>query len=571
MSFEYIDSMEELQEANIKELAVSATTIALDTETTGLDPQRCKLCLIQMKTDKSSVVYIINVRKIGEESIRYLKESFDESQAEIIIHNSKFDLKFLDKAGIRITNPIFDTMLAEQVLVKGMKKSGFSLADVVQKYCGVTLDKTEQTSIWSRDALTIQQLQYAALDVEYLHEIREKQLLIAASEELVPTIQLECDAVKATYKMELAGIKIDEAKINLLQRQLLQEKQLLINQIHQSIPSIKNPQSSRQVLKALQEAGINIESTEKDVLIQHSGEHEVIPMLLQFRKTTKKAEVTDTLLSSIHNKTGRIHADFKQNQTVTGRYSCTKPNLQGIPHDNRFRECFIAEQGNSLVICDYSQMELRIIASIAKESAMIDIYQSGRDIHRLTASIVNGCSYDEVTDDMRSNAKALNFGLIYGMKPNTFANYARTKYQVELTPGEARYQVEQFFKTYKGIGRRINQLIEKVGNTEKTLNGRIREWTRKPPITERANYAVQGTGADILKVALCEVNKKLLCNPKIHLVSTIHDEIILEVPDEMKDEVAIQLKFIMEDAGRKFIQDVPIIADVSIGKDWSAK
>lgn len=566
----YITNSEMIEKEGILDRIVNSKQIALDTETTGLDYHRCKICILQIGLDSGEII-IINVHAVGLDNLQLIGRALNNSGSLLILHNSKFDLKFLHKAGVILENQIYDTMLAEQVLAKGLRKSGFALADVVKTYADVELNKAEQTSCWSREELTESQINYAAADVRYLHMVCDKQLKQAEKESLIETILLECEAVKATYKMELAGILVDEGRIKQLQITLTEESKTLLKEIYSLLPQIKNPQSPRQVMKALQEEGIILESTDKDILVKHSGEHKAIPLILQYRKICKNIEVLNTLLKSIHLKTGRIHADFKQNSTVTGRYSCSNPNLQGIPHDLRFRACFRASQGKSFIICDYSQMELRIIASIAKEETMINIYNTGQDIHRLTASIINNCPYEEVTEDMRSNAKALNFGLIYGMQPKTFADYARTRYHVELSLGEAKYQVEQFFKQYKMIGRRINQLLDKPGNDEETLNGRKRAWHKKPPITERANFAVQGTGADILKVALAEVNRQLLIDSSISLVSTIHDEIILEVPNEKAIPVSNKLKAIMEEAGRKFIQDVPIIADVSVGKDWASK
>lgn len=566
----YITNQLLLDQSNLIEKILSAKTIGLDTETTGLDPFRSKICVLQLAFSNGAI-FLINVTLCGVEMFLKIVEALKTSKATLIMHNSKFDLKFIHRAGVKLDNPIYDTMLAEQVLAKGLRKNGFGLADVVRNYLGIELDKSEQKSQWRREELTETQLTYAANDVRYLHNIREKQLRLARQEGLESTIDLENEAVKATYQMELAGICVDETKLISLKEKLTEDKEELLGEIHNLLPDIKNPQSPRQVMKALLGEGVYLESTEKDTLVKHSGEHTVIPLLLRYRKLCKSIEVLITLQKSIHLRTARIHADFKQNSTVTGRYSCSSPNLQGIPHDDRFRACFVSTEGKSFVICDYSQMELRIIASIAKEETMIDIYNSGRDIHRLTASIINRCTYEEVTDDMRSNAKALNFGLIYGMQPKTFADYARTRYHVELSVEEAKYQVMEFFKKYKMIGRRINQLLDKYGIEEETLNGRKRAWKKKPPITERANYAVQGTGADILKLALIGVNQQLLIDESICLVSTIHDEIILEVPDEKVESVAMKLKTIMEEAGRRFIQDVPIVADVSVGKDWSAK
>ena len=565
MKYVYIENIVQLINSDVINEIRKAKEIALDTETTGLDVFRCKLCLIQIAIPEVGI-YILNVFKMGNSVIQKVRDALNESEAVLVIHNSKFDLKVLHLAGIEIKNDIYDTMLAEQTLNHSNDFNGYKLADIVERYLGITLDKTEQSSDWTL-TLTKNQINYAGKDVEYLCSIKSMQLSEAENVGLVDTIQLENQVVKATYKMELTGIMFHKELAKKYMKQMSYELKEVQKNIQNAIPSVLNPNSTRQLLQGLEWMGVPIISTEKSELKKYASECPVIEDILKYRKIVKNISTFEKLLQSINRKTNRIHASFNQNTTVTGRYSCSKPNLQGIPHDKRFRQCFVASEGCSLVICDYSQMELRIVADMADEAMMIQIFNEEKDIHRLTASLVNGCPYEVVTDEDRSGAKALNFGLIYGIGINSFIDYAQDNYGVTLTYGEAKYRVQQFFINYKGIGKRINILLEKPDNEERTLSGRRRKWDRMPPITERANFGVQGTGADILKIALVEIDRTLLTNPNIKLVSTIHDEVILEV----KTDIAQELKCIMEEAGNRFIKKVPIIAEVSIGHDWSAK
>ena len=201
---------------------------------------------------------------------------------------------------------------------------------------------------------------------------------------------------------------------------------------------------------------------------------------------------------------------------------------------------------------------------------MIGIFNRGEDIHKLTASIVNKKSVEEVTKMERQSAKAMNFGLIYGMGYNSFQQYAKNNYGVNLTYEETRNAVDKFFLTYRSIGERLNILDSLFTLEERTVGGRRRLWEKKPIITERANAAIQGTGADILKQALVYINEALL-NDNVKLIATVHDEIILECPREQADRIGSELKSLMEKAGSKYLKKVPVIADVAIGANWSEK
>jgi DNA polymerase I-like protein with 3'-5' exonuclease and polymerase domains len=389
---------------------------------------------------------------------------------------------------------------------------------------------------------------------------------------LLKTARLENKALIPTYKMELAGFKIDKKAVRDLKVDIVEDKAGLLEELGELLPSVGNYNSPAQVLKALRAIGLDVKSTEQDELTKYRDDYPAVGKLLQFKKITKQISLLESLVKEINPKTGRIHASFKQNSTATGRYSCTKPNLQGVPNTKGFRRCFAAAEGNKLVIADYSQIELRIIAEVAGDETMIRAFNDGDDIHRITASIVNKKPVDEVTPHERQSAKAMNFGLIYGMGYKTFQRYAKNNYGVDLTEYETKTAVDNFFKTYKGIGRRLTILDSLFTCDERTLGNRRRLWNTKPVITERANAAIQGTGADILKQALVNVNKRLLyLDSGVQLIGVVHDEIILECPAGRAKKVSKVLKAAMEDAGRKYLKKVSIVVDVSIGDDWSAK
>jgi DNA polymerase I-like protein with 3'-5' exonuclease and polymerase domains len=565
--YRYITSAEKAEQYCNEIKNQDATVLGIDAETTGLNPLENKIRLVQIAI-KGMPVYIFDIFKIGSVGIKALQEVLAGSETKIF-HNAKFDLKFLHMLGIKIDSDIFDTMLAEQVIISGSSYVGFKLSEIADKYLGITLEKELQKSNWARE-LTSRQLKYAANDVKILVDIYEKQLTELENLNLLDTIELENKAVIPTYKMELAGFRIDKRAVRDLKMDIIEERVELSEKLQELIPDVDNYNSPAQVKKALLALGLDIKSTEKNELMKFKDDYLAVDTLLQYKKITKRISLLDSLVKAINPKTGRIHSNYWQCSTKTGRYSCTDPNLQGVPNVKEFRRCFAAGDRNLLVVADYSQIELRIIAEVADDETMIGIFNRGEDIHRITASIVNKKPVEEVTPLERQSAKAMNFGLIYGMGYNSFQQYAKNGYGVDLTYEETRNSVDKFFLTYRSIGERLNILDSLFSLEERTLGGRRRFWEKTPIITERANAAIQGTGADILKQALVYINDVLL-NDDVKLIATVHDEIILECPAELAEHVSAELKSLMEKAGSKYLQKVPVVADVAVGSHWADK
>lgn len=545
-----------------------SNVIGIDIETTGLNPRKDKIRLIQIAI-KEKPVYIFDVEKIGANGLSKLKEMLNEQSKIKIFHNSKFDLKFLYCNGIVVEENIFDTMLAEQVIMSGSTLKGFKLKDLTLKYLNANLKKELQVSDWS-GRLTFSQLTYAANDAKVLLGINEKQIVKLEELNLTNTMSLENMALIPTIKMELVGFKIDMRAVRDLKVNLTEDINSKKEDLEILLPNVSNFGSPIQVKKALSELGLKIESTEKDELLKYKDDYIEVEKILHYKKLSKRISLLDSLINSIDVATGRIHASYWQCATKTGRYSCTEPNLQGVPNSKEFRKCFAADEGNVLVIADYSQIELRIIAEVSGDETMINTFKNNEDIHRRTAAIVNNKPVEDVTDRERQSAKAMNFGLIYGMGYKTFKKYAKNNYGVELSDEETKFAVDSFFLTYQGISNRINILNSLFTCEERTLGGRRRLWNQTPIITERANAAIQGTGADMLKQALVSVNKVLL-NDSVKLIATVHDEIILECSEDKAKYVASTLKSLMEEAGKIYLKNVPVVADVSIGQNWSDK
>jgi DNA polymerase I-like protein with 3'-5' exonuclease and polymerase domains len=273
----------------------------------------------------------------------------------------------------------------------------------------------------------------------------------------------------------------------------------------------------------------------------------------------------------VNKATARIHSSYRQIGAGSGRFSCGNPNVQQIPRGKEFRECFIPEKGNKFIIADYSQIELRVAAEIAQDKTMIEAYRNGQDLHALTAALVANKKLEEVTKAERQSAKAINFGLIYAMGAKGLQGYAKTVYGVDMKLEEAELFRDRFFKAYNGIANWHARMKKAINIKEsRTLSGRRCVYEGEVAITALLNTPVQGTAADIAKKAmgmLVPIAKSL----NGHIIATVHDEILLEVPEARAEEAAIKLKETMERAGAYYLKLIPVIAETTIADSWAEK
>ena len=560
---------------------------AIDTETTGLDPFQNRVRLIQIASPNQPVI-LVDLWKASHEIISSLNIILT-SPALKIFHNAKFDLKFLLKSGFIVHGPYFDTMLAAQVLSAGQKSQGFKLSDLAREELNIDLPKELQSSDWGND-LSDEQLNYATRDAQVLLEIYPSLLSKLENSNLSATAKLEFECLPAVVDMELSGMLLHTEKWGKLTQELEKNQSDLTATLRQRLsegfkripqlpfmdnqitePPLLNLDSPKQMLEALQQLGIPLKTTSHEELSQLSRQFPVIQALIDYRKVTKVLQsFASALPKYIHPVTSRIHPDYWQIGTATGRFSCRNPNLQQIPRDQIFRECFIPAAGNILIIGDYSQVELRVAAEISHDQRMIDAFQQNQDIHCLTASLLIGKDIDKVTKEERQAAKAVNFGLLYAMGARGLKLYAQNSYGVEMTDQQAVNFRKRFFEIYQGIASWQKELSNSRLKEIRTLNGRLRLWEERPRITELFNTPIQGTAADIVKQAMA-MSFPYLNSKDIHLIGTVHDEILLESPQEKGQEISHFLKETMIKAGKKFIQHVPIEVDVVIAKNWSEK
>ena len=292
-------------------------------------------------------------------------------------------------------------------------------------------------------------------------------------------------------------------------------------------------------------------------------DHPLAGLLRQYRSAQKFVSNYGPRWAGEALRGGRIYADWQQIGADSGRMACSKPNLQNLPRDERYRRCFVAPPGRILVKADYSQVELRIAAKVSGDKAMIDAYQAGEDLHTLTARRVLGIG--EVTKEHRQLAKAINFGLVYGMGVERFRAYALAQYGLQLTQKEARRYRDAFFAAHPGL-RRWHRSIGNPPVDTRTLAGRRRQHVRR--YTEKLNTPVQGTGADGLKLALALLWERRDQCPGAFPVLAVHDEIVIEADEDQVEAVTAWLKAAMVDALAPLLAPVPVEVEVKVGRTW---
>ena len=543
--------------------------IGLDIETSGLDPHEDAVRLVQIAAE-GHPVYIIDCSQVTD--LQFLAPLFAARWPVKVIHNAVFELKFLENKHRMSFCGIYDTMLASRLLGNGF---GYrhGLDKVVERELGFYLSKTMQQSNWSSSTLSGIQYDYAAKDAAVLLDLRKSQIPKLQSEALVEVAKLEFDCTRAMASMMFNGVYID---LDLLDQQFNKLSEQAVSyefQLRQYFGDI-NLQSPQQLNQALKKRGINADSTRESALREFVVDHPEIELLQQYKSLLKIiSSALQPLRANINPVTHRVHSDFHQMGASSGRMSCGNPNMQNMPRRSDIRSLVAAPPGHKLIIADYSQIELRIIAEISEDPAMIAAYREGQDIHRLTASLFSDKKPEDITREERQKAKAVNFGLVYGMGAQGLVRYAKGSYGVEMTLAEAEYIKSSFFRTYQGIAdwhRRIRRTMDQV-TFNATLSGRKRYYkTDKRFISELYNTPVQGTGADILKLALTILHERLQATSG-KIVNCVHDEIVVECLEQDAAVIAEIVRNSMEDAGHHFIKKVPIVADVLIAPNWSEK
>ncbi len=449
-------------------------------------------------------------RVLGTERVACLRtesSNFVMRQGDFvtITGNCKFDFQFLKALHGISLSPVFDTMLAAQLLDGGRQGASYSLEAVAERYLDEAPDKSEQRSDWS-GGLSARQLEYAARDAAVLVPLREKLLEALEAEELIRVSKIEFAAVSSIAEMELAGVKLDVVRWKELEKTVRERRDAAALALEAHFPEPEgvlpleglgprlNLNSPQQITDAFRSIGVELPDTKVWTLLK--VEHPAAKDLLRYRELQKKlGTYLETYPKFIHPKTGRIHASFLQCRVPTGRLACASPNIQQIPHEDEFRRCFVAENGYTLVIADYSQIELRILAEVSGDPAFVDAFQKGEDLHSLTAATMYGVPMEDVTKDQRSDAKRINFGLMYGRGARSLSA------QLGTDEARGRELIDEYFNNYPKVQRFLQRTANRAtrDRTLRTLAGRIRKFGNDPVEDDRGamrreamNYPIQG-------------------------------------------------------------------------------
>jgi len=593
-NYKLIKTEEELRKA--VEILSTHQVIGLDTETTELDPYVGRLRLIQLATP--SGVYIIDVDAFsanagGNGNLRHtpalasLRALLSAHRPVKIAHNAKFDAKFIKHTLGADLGGLFDTLLASQLIGAGDIEERHGLETVASRYLSEAVDKTERLSNWDL-ALSEAQLEYAARDAAVLLPLREKLFERLKSDSLMKVAGLEFDCVMTVADIELTGFYMHKDRW-LEQLAIVDKKRQLLAEELQSVLAEESSQgtlfggpqrddinldSHQQLTKALERQGITLPDSTRNWKLQPlAAEYPIIATLLEYR-TVQKALTSygQNMIDLVNPTTHRLHADFRQIGAPTGRFSCTNPNIQQVPHAVEYRRCFSGyPEGRRLVIADYSQIELRILAEFSGDRGFIEAFKSGADLHRVTAAEVFNVSLDQVTREQRDFAKRLNFGVVYGIGAQRFS------IMTGLSQTEAENVLRKYFTTYRGLDNYLQDAANRAVSERqaRTGSGRLVRFRyddqdrQQISMTKRngKNTPIQGTSADILKRAL-RLLKDELRGTNAQIVNIIHDEIVVEADADEAQDVALKVERAMCAAGEEYVKTVPVKVETEIADEW---
>ncbi len=591
-TYRLVESLEEWREV-LEDLA-QAREISFDFETDSLFPVEARLVGLAVTSREKGGWYVPLDHREGpslpeEEVLKAFSPLLTQREKEKVGQNIKYDLVLLFSRGYRIEGPLFDTMVASYLLNPGKRTHG--LDDLALEHLGYRTTTYKEVTKKGKKEIPFSQVRpeaardYACEDADItlrLKHILEEQLKEEGLEDLFH--QLEMPLVPVLARMELAGVKVDRERLEAMAQVLETQIERLEEEIHRLAGEPFNINSPKQLahilfeklkLKPLRKTKTGY-STDVEVLAQLSLEHPLPEKVLEYRQLTKlKSTYVEGLIKVINPKTGRVHTSFNQTVTATGRLSSSEPNLQNIPIRTELgrmiREAFVAEEGFLLLSADYSQIELRILASLSGDEKLLEAFHRGEDIHTRTACEIFGVSPQEVTPELRRRAKVVNFGVIYGMSPYGLSQ------ELKIPVEEAADYIERYFHRYPGVRRFLDQLIAQA--QEKgyvtTFLGRRRfipeifssnRNTRELGKRYAINTPIQGSAADLIKLAMIGIDRFIREEDlQTRMILQVHDELLLEVAQGELEEVKERVKDLMEGV---YPLKVPLVVHIGVGKNW---
>jgi DNA polymerase-1 len=566
-----------------------APFLALDTETSGLDPLKDRVLLVQVGTPERQA--LIDAQAVPPEVIG---ETLPEHQI-VVLHNAAFDLKMLASLGVSrrvlARARVMDTMLCEQLLRNGrtteLANGRLGLSVLAERYAGMSLDKTVRAGFFdvqSAGDLGEAELRYAERDVEATWKVFAAQLPLLERDGLLKVAAIEGSACWAWAQMELSGFPIDVERWRGLvaaageatrdRRRALDEAFAPVAPRDLFGQGSINYDSDQEVLQALRDLGLNVDSTRASVL-EATG-HAAALALVRYREHHKIVTTYgESFLEHVHAADGRLHGRFKPIGASTGRASSSEPNLQNIPKGSEFRACFRAPEGRRLITADYAAAELRILAEVTREPSFVDAFRAGRDLHSDVARRLFGTEVSKTTrPELRERAKAINFGLVYGMGAGGLAA------QLDVSFEEASGLLDRYFETHPRVRAYLDQASRaaRARGYAATLSGR-RQWFldlnrrgQDEALLDRIarNMPIQGTNADVTKLAMARVARALAERDLDgRLVNMVHDEIVLEASEADAEAVRDVVVSEMVSAGAEFVRVVPVEVEANVDVVWS--
>ena len=590
--YQRIESFEELK--LFVEKMMKQEIVAFDTETEGLNALETDIVGISFSWQKGLGYYLAikNNKSVHEKTFEILKPFFESPEIIKVGHNIKFDIQVLYKYNVKVSSPIYDTMVAHYLINPDMRHNLDTLSESYLNYSPISIEsligKKGKNQISMRDVSIDKITDYASEDADItlqLKSVFDKEIEVNNLGKIF--YDIEIPMINVLSEMETEGIKIDTSYLEKLDKEFEEDLEKLKKEIFKKSGEEFNLNSPKQLGEILfdklklvskpKKTKTGQYSTSEEVLSSLSNDHKIIEDILEWRSLDKLQNTyVKSLPNEVSNLTNRVHSSFNQTVTTTGRLSSNNPNLQNIPirtaNGQKIRRAFIPRGSDYILMAaDYSQIELRVIASMSNEKNMIDAFVNNQDIHTMTASKIYNVDPENVTREQRGNAKTVNFGIIYGVSAFGLSQ------QTDLNRSESKVMIDNYFLNYPGLKKYMSDQIDFARNNGyvETIMGRRRylqninsqnNMLRSSSERNAINAPIQGSAADIIKIAMININSELKKQSlKSKMLLQVHDELVFDVHKSEKDQIKDIVKTTMESAVKL---KVPLKIDLEFGKNW---
>jgi len=591
-TYQKVESFEELN--LLVDKMMKQEVVAFDTETEGLNAFETNIVGISFSWKKGIGYYlpITNNKSVHEKSFEILKPFFESTEIIKVGHNIKFDIQVLKKYNINVSYPIYDTMVAHYLINPDMRHNLDTLSESYLNYSPISIEsligKKGKNQISMRDVSIDEITNYASEDADITLQLKgvfDKEIEVNNFNKIF--YDIEIPMINVLSDMETEGIKIDTSYLKKLDKEFEEDLGKLKKEIFKKAGEEFNLNSPKQLgeilfdkLKLVSKAKktkTGQYSTSEEVLSSLANDHKIIEKILEWRSLDKLQNTyVKSLPKEVSRLTNRVHSSFNQTVTTTGRLSSNNPNLQNIPirtaNGQKIRRAFIPRNSDYILMAaDYSQIELRVIASISNEENMIDAFTNNQDIHTMTASKIYNVDPENVTREQRGNAKTVNFGIIYGVSAFGLSQ------QTDLNRSESKVMIDNYFLNYPGLKKYMSDQIDFARNNGyvETIMGRRRylqninsqnNMLRSSAERNAINAPIQGSAADIIKIAMININSEFKKQSlKSKMLLQVHDELVFDVHNSEKDQIKDIVKTTMESAVKL---KVPLKIDLEFGKNW---